>query len=58
METDDCLRIKLTAEQIASLGLTGDLAGIDALFVEFPGAYIERVEDSYGVRVYLSGEPA
>ena len=54
---DDCLRIKLTAEQIASLGLPESLSGIDVLFLEFPDAEITRVAGTFGVRVWFSGAP-
>ena len=47
------VKIRLTAAQKAEIGVTDD--GLDAAFIEFPDALVERIPDSFGVRIWIWG---
>ncbi len=50
------VKIRLTPDQKAALGVADD--GLDAAWLEFPDAVIEKVENTFGVRVYVgAGTP-
>jgi hypothetical protein len=49
------VKIRLTEEQKASLGVSDD--GLDAAFLEFPDAVVEKIDRTFGVRIYMGAAP-
>jgi hypothetical protein len=49
------VKIRLTEEQKAALGVSDD--GLDAAFLEFPDAVVEKIDRTFGVRIYMGAAP-